>query len=96
MFAIAFDLSVRDTQLAHPKGVTQAYEDIARTLGRHGFERIQGSVYLADHEDLARLFAAISALRALDWAPTSIRDLRAFRVEQWSDFTATIKGTPTP
>ncbi|HEY0476915.1 MAG TPA: hypothetical protein VGD37_05295 [Kofleriaceae bacterium] len=39
------------------------------------------------------LFRAIQALTQLAWFPPSVRDIRAFRVEQWSDFTATVKGT---
>ena len=57
MFAIAFDLSTAATRRHHPRGMTQqAYEDIRTTLQPHGFERIQGSTYVADHEDQARLF----------------------------------------
>lgn len=40
MFAISFDLTVADTELNHPKGVTQAYAEIGATLGDHGFRRI--------------------------------------------------------
>ena len=87
MFAIAFDLVVRDADAHHPHGATQAYSDIRRTLANHGFERIQGSVYVVDDENLANLFAALAALKALPWFPRSVRDIRAFRIEQWSDFT---------
>jgi hypothetical protein len=31
------------------------------------------------------------ALKALPWLPASVRDTRAFRVEQWSDFTTLVK-----
>jgi len=55
MFAIAFDLVVKDTRKRHPKGIAQAYEDIGETLQRFGFQRVQGSVYISDHEDLAKL-----------------------------------------
>lgn len=27
-----------------------------------------------------------------DWFPSSVRDIRAFRIEQWSDFTPVVKG----
>lgn len=91
MFAIAFDLVVADTAKNHPKGVSQAYTDIAYTLGNYGFSRVQGSLYTNASEDLANLFAAISALKALPWMPASVRDIRAFRVEQWSDFTNFLK-----
>ena len=92
MFAIAFDLDTKDTKRAHPKSVPQAYMDIARVLERFGFEWKQGSVYTCDNEDLANLFAAMTALKVLPWLPASVRDIRAFRVEQWSDFTSFIKG----
>jgi virulence-associated protein VapD len=41
---------------------------------------------------LANLFGAITALKALLWLPASVRDIRAFRVEQWSDFTKLVKS----
>lgn len=87
MFAIAFDLVVADTASNHPKGVSQAYADIGGTLAGFGFSRVQGSLCTTPSEDLANLFAAIMALKSLPWLPASVRDIRAFRVEQWSDFT---------
>lgn len=92
MFAIAFDLVVAETALHHPKGVSQAYADIGGTLAAFGVNRVQGSLYVSVSEDLANLFSAITALRALPWLPPSVRDIRAFRVEQWSDFTKLVKG----
>jgi virulence-associated protein VapD len=92
MYAVAFDLMVVDTQKHHPKGVTQAYTEIGDVLGEHGFRRVQGSRYVTENEDMADLFIAIQALRARVWLPKSVRDIRAFRIEQWSDFTAVIKA----
>lgn len=92
MFAIAFDLVIADVQEHHPKGVAQAYADIRATLAGHGFDWIQGSLYVSRNEDLAQLFAAIAALKALAWLPACVRDIRAFRVEQWSDFTNLVKA----
>jgi virulence-associated protein VapD len=92
MFAIAFDLVVVETAQNHPKGVAQAYSDIGTTLANFGFNRVQGSLYATSSEDLANLFSAITALKALPWLPESVRDIRAFRVEQWSDFTNLIKS----
>jgi virulence-associated protein VapD len=92
MLAIAFDLVVQDTAYHHPKGVSQAYADIGNALAQYGFERVQGSLYINNSEDLANLFAAIMALKALPWLPASVRDIRAFRAEQWSDFTNLVKS----
>ena len=91
MFAIAFDLSVEETLRAHPRGVRQAYADIEVTLNSFDFVRVQGSVYLTGDEDLTRVVRAMNALKALSWFSASVRDIRAFRVEQWSDFTGFIK-----
>jgi virulence-associated protein VapD len=48
-------------------------------------------VYVTRSEDLANLFQAITVLKALPWFPACVRDIRAFRIEQWSDFTRVIK-----
>lgn len=40
---------------------------------------------------MAKLFQAILALKSLSWLPLCVRDIRAFKVEQWSDFTALVK-----
>jgi virulence-associated protein VapD len=72
--------------------VSQAYADIAHTLAGFGFDRVQGSLYTTPSEDLANLFGAIMALKAMPWLPASVRDIRAFRVEQWSDFTCLVKS----
>ena len=92
MFAIAIDMTVADADAHHPNGQRRAYADVARTLERFGFKRVQWSVYAAEDEDLANLFAAIDALRAFPWFGPSVKNIRAFRMEQGSDFTAIVKG----
>ena len=93
MFAIAFDLDYWATQMRHPKSLRQAYRDIESTLGRYGFTRVQQSTYHSDSEDLANLLAAVSALKAMPWFGECVKDIRGYRVEQWSDFTPFMKGT---
>ena len=93
MFAIAFDMSISQTAPHHPSGSpTRAYADIRRALQTHGFEWRQGSMYTLDDEDMVRLVAAINALQSLPWFLSSVRDIRAFRVEQWSDFTTYVRA----
>lgn len=97
MFAIAFDLLVHEVDLRHPKGVSAAYADIRSLLSRYGFDWRQGSLYVTERDDLANLFAAILALKSLPWFPSSVRDIRAFKVEHWSDFTDLVQsGTNSP
>jgi virulence-associated protein VapD len=92
MYAIAFDLVVAETDKNHPKGISQAYAEMGSVLNEHGFRRVQGSLYLTDSEDMANLFSAIQTLRSLSWFPQSVREIRAFRIEQWSDFTNLVKS----
>ena len=94
MFVIAYDMSVADVQLHHPRGPRQAYDDIKSTLNKYGFERVQGSVYVARTEDLASLFTAMDGLRDLVWFGRSVKNIRAFRMEQGSDFTSMMKPKP--
>ena len=91
MFAVAFDLHYWETQSRHPKGLRQAYREIERTLDRYGFARAQQSVYVTENDDIANLFDAMNALKALPWFPDCVRDIRAFRIEMWSDFTPAMK-----
>lgn len=91
MFAIAFDLVVKDASEHHPKGIPAAYAEIGATLAVYDFRRVQGCLYVCDNEDMANLFDALDALSELPWFPLSVRDIRAFRVEQWSDFPDRLK-----
>jgi virulence-associated protein VapD len=91
VFAIAFDLTVKETAKHHPKGVSSAYSEIGATLAEFGFRWVQGSIYVCENEDMANLMDAMDALTNLTWFPPSVRDIRAFRVEQWSDFTDRVK-----
>ncbi len=98
MFALAFDLTVDLARQHHPSSrATNAYADIRRTLEARGFRWTQGSLYILDQEDMSILFQAIQDLIALGWFPRCVRDIRAFRVEQWSNFTAVVQaGGRTP
>lgn len=53
---------------------------------------MQGRLYVTEDENMVNLFLAIQALRARVWFPRSVRDIRAFHIEQWSDFTQVLKS----
>lgn len=91
MLAIAFDLTVAEVERLHPRSIRAAYAEIGRVLGRYGYEWRQGSVYVGGDDDLAKLFLVIEDLKALPWFSAAVRDIRAFRVEQWSDLTPVVK-----
>ena len=91
MFAIAVDMTPAEMDKHHPKGSRRGYLDIEQTLGQFGFQRVQWSVYAAEKADLVDLTRAMVALRELPWFPASVRDIRAFRIEDGSDFTGFVK-----
>lgn len=93
MSAIASDLLVDELQARHPKSVPAAYSDVARVLKQAGFRRIQGSVFVSDSSSLTVGTVAMVGLMTLDWFPQCVRDIRAFKVEHWSDFTGFVKGS---
>ena len=57
-----------------------------------GFEWIQGSTYMTRDNDMAKLVKAIMDLSKIDCFKKSVRDIRGFKVEDWSDFTSLVKN----
>lgn len=55
------------------------------------FYNTQGSLYLTENKDMANLFRAIDALKKIEWFRLSVRYIRSFRIEGWSNFTDFIK-----
>lgn len=92
MFAIAFDMLISDLKKNYGKSYNNAYFEIRMILRKYGFYNTQGSVYLSANNDMANLYMAIEALKNTPWFKDSVRDIRAFKVEDWSDFTPVFKG----
>ena len=44
---------------------------------------------------MSNLVDAIDALRDKEWFANSVRDIRAFRVEDWSNFTERVRRKST-
>ena len=92
MFAIAFDMDINELRKSYGEPYNNAYYEIKLILRQFGFYNAQGSVYLTDKDDMTNLFSAIYALRDTPWFRSAVRDIRAFKVENWSDFTQIVKG----
>lgn len=93
MYAIAFDLDVNILKRAYGEPYNNAHFEVRRELELIGFKWTQGSVYLYEGEsNLAAVYRAIDQLRGIDWFRQSVRDIRAFKVEDWSDFTQIVRG----
>lgn len=96
MYAISFDLSINALKEHYDKKPPSAYVEIKNTLKGLGYEWIQGSVYVytASGEEegpLAQVTKTVLKLKKIDWFRKCVRDVRIFRIEEWSDFTTLIK-----
>ncbi|TAF72960.1 MAG: virulence protein [Bacteroidetes bacterium] len=88
MFAISFDMVISNLKKNYGEPYNNAYFEISTILEEFHFFRTQGSVYVSDKNDMANLTRAIIKLKSVTWFKNSVRDIRAFKVENWSDFTA--------
>ena len=94
MYAIAFDLKIDDLKREYGDPYNKAYDEIRQELELLGFEWTQGSVYInySDKDTLTTVYKAINRLSRIRWFKNSVRDIRAFKVEDWSDFTEVVKS----
>ena len=60
-------------------------------FNRYGFYRIQGSTYVTEDRNIGNLMLAVDALAYTEWFAKSVRYIRAFKIEDWSDLTETVK-----
>ncbi|NHW58375.1 virulence protein [Escherichia coli] len=95
MYAITFDMVISDLEKYYGKAYNNAYYEISNILQEFGFFRTQGSVYLNNNSDMANLMEAIQTLSEVEWFANSVRDIRGFRVEDWSNFTKLVKRKAT-
>lgn len=91
MFAISFDMVIADLKEHYGEPYNNAYYEISKTLRKYEFYNMQGSLYLSQTTDMLNLYKAMDTLKSIDWFRKSVRDIRAFRVEDWSDFTTLFK-----
>ena len=92
MYAISFDLNINDLKQEYGEPYNNAYKEIRNKLEDIGFEWTQGSVYIYTGENsLALVTRAMNILSNIEWFRNSVRDIRAFRVEDWSNFTDIVK-----
>lgn len=91
MFALSLDMVISDLKQHYGEPYNNAYFEIKAILRKNGFEWIQGSTYLTQSDDLGNLFRAIEALKKIAWFRKSVRDIRGYKVENWSSFTDIVK-----
>lgn len=93
MYAIAFDMKIDDLRKNYGDPYNSAYDEIRQEMEDLGFSWTQGSLYISSNSEnnLATVYKAIRKLSGIEWFKNSVRDIRAFKVEDWSDFTDIVK-----
>ncbi|WP_041200304.1 endoribonuclease VapD [Helicobacter pylori] len=95
MHAISFDLDTNILKQVYKGSFhNNAYGEVRQILGTLGFQWIQGSVYvnLSTENNLTQVYKAINKLSQIQWFTQAVKDIRAFKVEDWSDFTEIVKS----
>ena len=85
-------MGITDLKEYYGEIYNNAYYEIRKILITDGFEWIQGSTYLTRSDNLINLTRAIIDLKDIEWFRKSVRDIRGYRVEEWSDFTDLVRG----
>jgi CRISPR-associated endonuclease Cas2 len=88
MYAICFDLDTEVLkQRYHNDSWQNAYTEVRKVLERHGFDRVQGSVYFGDeHVDPVRCVLAVQDLaKEFQWFRPAVHDIRMLRIEENND-----------
>ena len=91
MYALSFDMTISDLKKEYGEKYHSAYVEIKNHLNKNGFYWIQGSTYVTEG-NLTAVYKAINILSNIDWFKKSVRDISVFKIEDFSDFTAIVKG----
>ena len=92
MYALSFDMNVAKLRKNYGEPYNRAYYDVRELLRKNGFEWIQGSTYMTRGNDLSALVKTVMQLSKIGWFKNSVRDIRGFKIEDWSDFTEIVKN----
>ena len=90
-YALSFDMDVNLLKQFYGNPYNPAYLEIRKELEKCGFYWFQGSTYMTGNSDLTSVVRAVMALKQIDWFCKSVRDIRGYKVEDWSDFTNLFK-----
>ncbi|WP_322627561.1 hypothetical protein [Aedoeadaptatus coxii] len=93
MYAIVLDLNfeILKNHFEDPHKI--AFDEISHELKGFAFEKTTGNIFIhrLEKDGLRDLYCAINRLSTISWLKESLRELRAFKIEDWSNFTSIIK-----
>lgn len=88
MYAIVFDLDVQALEATYgDANWRNAYRDVRRALGDHGFDWQQGSTYFGNDkvDAISCVLAVQDITERFSWFAPSVRDVRMLRIEENND-----------
>lgn len=92
MYAIVFDIEIYELKKNYGESYNSAFDEIKSQMKELGFKWIQGNFYITkETETLTVVYKAIQKLSSIQWFKKSVRDIRAFKVDDLSDFTGIVK-----
>mgnify|MGYP000881999015 CR=1 FL=1 len=94
MYAVSFDMEISKLKEHYGEPYNRAYDEIRALMHEFGFDWTQGSLYISNDQEnnLTKVYKMINQLSKINWFKQSVRDIRTFKVEDWSDFTDIVKS----
>ena len=86
MYAIIFELDNQKLQRHYGENINQAYDEIQKELQNLGFA-YKTNLYLTQDNTLTTPYKAIFTLSKIGWFRQSLKQIKVFKVQEWSDFT---------
>lgn len=84
-YLIAFDINQECLkQHYHANSPNNAYYNIATVLKKHGFDNIQGSVYISTREDISEAHGTLAlqeVAAVYDWFAKCVSNIKFYRLE---------------
>lgn len=95
MYAIIFDFDTDSLKKEYGADVHKAYDEICEELSILGFKWNPGGIYTnnSSNDSLSAVYIAIKKLSSINWFKNSVRYIQAFKIEDFSDFTAIVKNS---
>lgn len=91
-FGLAFDMDTKTMRRLLGDSYPNGYLKIQKVLGRHGFFRLQGSMYAATASREEALVAAAALRDELEWFPVSVKCFVLFPLDDHIDLMPAIAG----
>jgi len=94
MYAILFDIEKTKLTNVLLKEKHAAYDEIKMIMNEFNFHWVQGGLYISknDQNNRESIDKVINRLSRIKWFVDSVRDIKAFKVDGWSDLTGIVKA----